>query len=163
MENKWKIVILFLGLFFILPNGAWAQPQALNAEELAEVSGQSGVFLPAGNYDFNLQIKTIYYGDEGGQGESSAAYLSVNGLWSKGQLQVSAPVQIDVQTGSRLFGADQGAVLERSWEGVQGDLEQMSISGITVGSAPGAGKSFGSVGIIGLHVESSGHIQRWSH
>jgi hypothetical protein len=155
-------LVVCLGVV-MLPNQGVAQLSKMSDEELREVTGQAGISITAEDMiDLNMEIGTVYYGDEDGT-DGTPAYLSLNDISIKGTAKFDSPVtvnlstKVDPSTNTALTGIDIAV------KGVTIDMDHFTIGSITVGSAPGQGKSFGSFGIYDYHAEISGNIRITTH
>jgi hypothetical protein len=147
----------------LLPNSSFAKLTALSDEELKEVTGQGGISIIAEDtIGFDMKIGTVYYGDDDGT-DGTPAYLSLNNIELLGSAKFDSPVMIDMSTELDPFSNQTLTGINIEFKKVNIDIDHFTIGSITVGNAPGEGKSFGSFGIYDYHAEISGKIRITTH
>jgi hypothetical protein len=161
--NSLIIIACVLGVALI-PGVGFAELSVMNDDELREVTGQGGFSLVADDQiAFDMRIGTAYYGDDDGT-DGTPAYLSLNDISLKGSATFDSPVNLDVTTEADPFSNNmQVTGINIAVDGVSVDIDHFTIGSITVGSAPGEGKSFGSFGIYDYHAKISGKIRITAH
>jgi hypothetical protein len=156
------VIVCVLGIALI-PGVGIAELSMMTDEELREVTGQGGILLVAEDQiDFDMQIGTVYYGDDDGT-DGTPGYLSVNDVSLKGSATFDSPISLGVTTEIDPFSNTQVTGIDIAIDGVTVDIDHFTIGSITVGSAPGEGKSFGSFGIFDYHAKISGKIRITAH
>jgi hypothetical protein len=152
------IIVCVLGVALI-PGVGIAELSMMTDNELREVTGQGGISLVADDQiGFDMNIGTAYYGDDDGT-DGTPAYLSVNDVSLKGSVTFDSPVNFGVTTKVDAFSNTQVTGIDIAVEGMSIDIDHFTVGSITVGSAPGEGKSFGSFGIYDYHAKISGKIR----
>jgi len=152
------IIVCVLGVALI-PGVGIAELSVMTDNELREVTGQGGITLVAEDQiGFDMNIGTAYYGDEDGT-DGTPAYLSANDISLKGSATFDSPVSFGVTTELDAFSNTKVTGINIVVEGMSVDIDHFTIGSITVGSAPGEGKSFGSFGIYDYHAKISGKIR----
>jgi len=156
------IIVCVLGVTLI-PGVGIAKLSLMTDDELREVTGQGGISLVAEDrIDFDMNIGTAYYGDDDGT-DGTPAYLSLNDISLKGSATFDSPIAIDFTTELDPFSNQRLSGINIAVDGVNVDIDHFTIGSMTVGSAPGEGKSFGSFGIWDYHARISGKIRITTH
>ena len=156
--NKLAIIVCVLGIALI-PGVGIAELSLMSDDEMREVTGQGGISLVAEDMiAFDMQIGTAYYGDDDGT-DGTPAYLSFNDVSLKGTATFDSPVSFGITTEVDPFSNKRVTGLNIEVDGVSVDIDHFTIRSITVGSAPGEGKSFGSFGMYDYHAKISGKIR----
>jgi hypothetical protein len=156
--NSLIIIVCVLGVALI-PGVGIAELSLMTDDELREVTGQGGISLVAEDQiAFDMRIGTAYYGDDDGT-DGTPAYLSLNDISLKGSATFDSPVSFGVTTEIDPFSNTQVTGINIAVDGVTVDIDHFTIGSITVGSAPGQGKSFGSFGMYDYHAKISGKIR----
>jgi hypothetical protein len=156
--NSLIIIACVLGVALI-PGVGFAELSVMTDDELREVTGQGGFSLVADDQiAFDMRIGTVYYGDDDGT-DGTPAYLSLNDISLKGSATFDSPVNLDVTTEVDPFSNTQVTGVNIAVDGMSLDIDHFTVGSITVGSAPGEGKSFGSFGIYDYHAKISGKIR----
>jgi hypothetical protein len=152
------IIVCVLGIALI-PGVGIAELSLMTDNELREVTGQGGIQLVAEDQiDFDMTIKTAYYGDDDGT-DGTPAYLSLNDVSLKGSATFDSPVSLGITTELDPYSNTQVTGINVEVSGMNIDIDHFTVGSITVGSAPGEGKSFGSFGIYDYHARISGKIR----
>jgi hypothetical protein len=152
------IIICVLGVALI-PGVGIAELSMMTDDELREVTGQGGISIIAEDkIGFDMTIGTAYYGDDDGT-DGTPAYLSLNDVSLKGSATFDSPVSLGVSTEVDPFSNTKVTGIDIVVEGMSVDIDHFTIGSVTVGSAPGEGKSFGSFGIYDYHAKISGKIR----
>jgi hypothetical protein len=156
--NSLIIIACVLGVALI-PGVGFAELSVMTDDELREVTGQGGFSLVADDQiAFDMRVGTVYYGDDDGT-DGTPAYLSLNDISLKGSATFDSPVNLDVTTEVDPFSNTQVTGINIAVDGMSLDVDHFTVGSITVGSAPGEGKSFGSFGIYDYHAKISGKIR----
>jgi hypothetical protein len=156
--NSLIIIACVLGVALI-PGVGFAELSVMTDDELREVTGQGGFSLVADDQiAFDMRVGTVYYGDDDGT-DGTPAYLSLNDISLKGSATFDSPVNLDVTTEVDPFSNTQVTGVNIAVDGMSLDIDHFTVGSITVGSAPGEGKSFGSFGIYDYHAKISGKIR----
>jgi hypothetical protein len=156
--NSLIIIVCVLGIALI-PGVGIAELSLMTDDELRDVTGQGGIQLVADDQiGFDMNIGTVYYGDDDGT-DGTPAYLSLNDVTLLGSATFDSPISIGVTTEVDPFSNTQVTGVNIAVDGVTLDIERFTIGSITVGSAPGEGRSFGSFGIYDYHARISGKIR----
>mgnify|MGYP003572271918 FL=1 len=156
--NNLIIIACVLGVALI-PGVGFAELNMMTDDELREVTGQGGFSLVAEDQiDFDMNVGTAYYGDDDGT-NGTPAYLSLNDISLKGSVTFDSPVNLSVTTEIDAYSNTQLTGINIAVQGMSIDIDHFTIGAITVGSAPGQGKSFGSVGIRDYHAKISGNVR----
>jgi hypothetical protein len=152
------IIICVLGVALI-PGVGIAELSMMTDDELREVTGQGGISIIAEDQiGFDMTIGTAYYGDDDGT-DGTPAYLSLNDVSLKGSVTFDSPVSLGVSTDVDAFSNTKLTGIDIVVEGMSVDIDHFTIGSVTVGSAPGEGKSFGSFGMYDYHAKISGKIR----
>jgi hypothetical protein len=160
--NNLVIIVCVLSIALI-PGVGIAKLSLMTDDELRDVTGQGGISLVAEDQiDFDMTIKTAYYGDDDGT-DGTPAYLSLNDVSLKGSATFDSPVSMGVTTELDPYSNSRVTGINVEVEGMTLDIDHFTIGSITVGSAPGEGKSFGSFGIYDYHAKISGKIRITTH
>jgi hypothetical protein len=163
--NSLLIIVCVLGIA-LMPGVGFAELSPMTDDELREVTGQggfSGISIVADDQiDFDMTIGTAYYGDDDGT-DGTPAYLSLNDVSLKGSATFDSPIDIGISTEQDPYSNTRLTGLNIAVNGVTVDIDHFTIGSITVGSAPGEGKSFGSFGMYDYHAKISGNIRITTH
>jgi hypothetical protein len=156
--NSLLIIVCVLGIALI-PGVGIAELSLMTDDELREVTGQGGISLIAEDQiAFDMNIGTAYYGDDDGT-DGTPAYLSLNDVSLKGSATFDSPVTYGITTELDPYSNTHVTGIDIAVNGMSIDIDHFTIGSITVGSAPGEGKSFGSFGIYDYHAKISGKIR----
>jgi hypothetical protein len=156
--NSLIIIVCVLGVALI-PGVGIAELSLLTDDELRDVTGQGGISLVAEDQiAFDMSIGTAYYGDDDGT-DGTPAYLSLNDVSLVGTATFDSPLSIGITTELDPYSNTQVTGINIAVDGVTVDIDHFRIGSITVGSAPGEGRSFGSIGIYDYHARISGRIR----
>ena len=133
------------------PSKGYAIMTALTETGMREATAQAGIAITAADrIALNMEIGSMVYGDSDGT-DGTAAYLSMNDISFQGSIKLDEPVSISVTTEKDLFSHNMVTGVNVSLNGATIDIDHFNIGSITVGTAPGEGKSFGSISIRDYH------------
>jgi hypothetical protein len=160
MRKLTNLIIVCVFGIALIPGVGIAELSMMTDNELREVTGQGGISLVAEDQiEFDMSIGTAYYGDEEGT-DGTPAYLSLNDVSLKGSATFDSPVSFGITTEADPFNNNTKVTgINIVVEGMTVDIDHFTIGSITVGSAPGEGKSFGSFGMYDYHAKISGKIR----
>lgn len=147
----------------MISENCFADLAALSVDEMRQTTAQAGILVTASDrVDMDLEFGTVAYGDEDGT-DGRPGYISLNDVVIKGYAEFSDPVSVDISTTqSEITGlVVRGIDIQVSEAEIH--MEKFDIGSITVGSEPGAGKSFGSVSIRDFHAKISGNVSITTH
>ena len=142
----------------MLPQICMAKMSALTDDQLGEVVGQAGIAIDVNNLGIDMNIDTLYWGDEDGLGGATqGGYLSLCDMTLRGNIDFLTPMTIDIVTQQTDFGT-QVSSLDIHLSDMTIDIDEFTIDAIRLGSEPGTGPSLGSFGIYGLHADITGDV-----
>lgn len=145
-----------------LPGSSFALT-SMTEDQMRNATGQAGIVATMQDRtEFNTYVKTLAYGDDDGT-DGRGAFLSLNDIEFKGSVTAINPVTTNVTTEMDRYRNTMLTGLNVSMNGVVVEMEKLNIGSITVGDAPGQGKSFGSISIEGFRAEISGNIRITAH
>ena len=143
----------------MISENCFADLAALTESEMKQATAQAGIVISASDrVDFDIGFGTLAYGDEDGT-DGTPGYISLNDVYMKGHAQFSEPVSIDISTTQNEVSGMMVNGIDISVKKTEIFMEQFDIGSITVGSEPGAGKSFGSISIRDFHTIISGNVR----
>jgi hypothetical protein len=158
--HKMAQLVVILGLIFASQT-SMAKMTSLSDDELSEVTAQSGIAIAVDKLNLDATIDTLYYHDKDGLGEGSGTtggYLSLNDISLVGSVSFDNPMKIDIETSADAAGNTEVTKINMTMSDMTLDIDRFVIDSITLGSAPGEGKSLGSLGIYGLHARMTGNV-----
>jgi hypothetical protein len=150
----WATLICFM----LNPQISMGKMTSLTEDELSEITAQAGIAIEVDHVDFSSKIDTIYYHDKDGHGDSDGAYLSFNDIDIEGSVHFDTPMTVGIETTENADGQEVTGI-NMNISDMTIDLDHFVIDSITVGSAPGEGKSFGGIGIYGMHARMTGNVR----
>lgn len=158
-------LLLLLLLMGAAGDPAAAQLSVLSEAQMAGVTGGFGVNIPAGQtVGLTLAMDRLYYYDADGTGDSSRGrYLSLCGIHLKGSITVGAAGTATFADFSSLFEGAGAAGIDMAIDDATIRIDRFDIDAIRIGDAPGAGPSFGAIGMRNLLLQVSGRIQIYAH
>ena len=156
-----NIIMVIIGMVS-LPSLASALT-SMTEDQMRNATAQAGIVATMQDrVDFNTHVKTLAYGDDDGT-DGRGAFLSLNNIEFKGSVTAINPVSTTVTTEMDRYRNTMLTGLNVSMNGVVVEMEKLNIGSITVGDAPGQGKSFGSITVEGFRAEISGNIRITAH
>lgn len=156
-----KIIAIITVIAFSSP--VLADIVKLNESEMGEIVAQAGLSITAEDtIQLSTGIKTFAFGDSDGAGKgTTAGWLSLNDIDLDGYVKLHNPLRIDLSTQSSLSG-EKLTGIDFRMDGLTVAIDSMTIDSITLGGAPGEGKSFGSFAMSGMRTEITGQVRIWS-
>lgn len=139
---------------------------SMTETQMRNATGQAGITaVLEDRVDFNTHVRTLAYGDSDGANgiEGTGAFISLNNIDFKGSVTALNPVTTSVTTEMDRYRNTMLTGLNISMSGMVVEVEKLNIGSITVGNAPGQGKSFGSFTMEGFRAEISGNIRITAH
>jgi hypothetical protein len=147
----------------LIPGVGIAELSQMTDDELREVTGQGGIsFVAEDKIEFDMKMDTVYYCDDDGT-DGTPGYLSLNDVSFKGSTTFDSPVKVDLSTEFDPFANGYNTGINIAVDGVKVAIDHFRIGSITVGSAPGQGKSFGSFQMSGYSADISGKVRITFH
>ena len=127
--------------------------------QLSEVVGQAGIAVDVNNLGLDMNIGSLYWGDEDGLGGlTPGGYLSLTDVTLRGSIDFLEPMTIDIGTQQTQFGTEVTS-MNMHLSDMSIDIDEFTIDAIRLGSEPGTGPSLGSFGIYDMHVNITGDVQ----
>ena len=142
-----------------------AQMQMLAANEMADITGGFGFTIPAGEtVGLVMSIdKLYYYDDDGTGGASQGAYLTLCGLKMDGSIAMGSAVSMGFGNFASLINGSQVTGIDIFLDDMTLKIDNFQIDAIRVGSEPGAGPSYGAIGMQNFTLQMSGKVQIYTH
>jgi len=149
----------------LFPQPGSARMEALNGDELSEVTGQGGFSgIISDQLGLELAIDTRNWGNEDGfGGETQGGYLSFCDIMMQGFVEFGSPVTMDIETSSNGPGVTEIRSLNIALNDMTMHIDELRVGPIRLGAEPGTGNSFGSFGISGMTVNMTGNIKISMH
>jgi hypothetical protein len=142
-----------------VPSKGHAIMTPLTETGMREATAQAGIAITAADQiTLGMEIGSITYGDDDGT-DGTPGYLSMNDISFLGTIGLPEPVSISVTTEQDIYSNQMVTGINVSLNGAVIDVDHFDIGSITVGTAPGEGKSFGSFSIRDYHAVISGDIR----
>ena len=159
MKAKSLFTALCIIGLLMLPHISMAKMSVLADDQLSEVVGQAGIAVDVNNLGLDMNIGTLYWGDEDGLGgDTRGGYLSLTDITLRGNIDFLEPMTIDIVTQQTEIGT-QVTSMNMHLSDMSIDIDEFSIDAIRLGSEPGTGPSLGSFGIYDMHVDITGDVQ----
>jgi hypothetical protein len=147
----------------ILSPSAGLALSSMSDAEMQDTTAQAGFILSADEQiGIAMNAETISYGDDDGT-NGTAGYLSLNNVEIQGGITMTNPTKIEMTTEMDPYTQTEKTGLNIELNGLVVQMDKMRIGSITVGSAPGEGKSFGSFEMTGFRAEISGKLRITTH
>ena len=163
--HSFMIIAIFLLGLMLFPQPGSARMEALTEDELSEVTGQGGFSgIISDQLGLDLSIDTLYWGDEDGfGGETQGGYLSFCDIMMQGFVEFGSPATMDIETSNNGPGETEIHSLNIALNDMTVHIDEFRVGAIRLGSEPGTGNSFGSIGISGMTVNMTGNIKISMH
>jgi len=166
MKKLSFLLIIVLGAsigMMSTPTKGYAILTPLTEAGMREATAQAGIAITAADrVALNMEIGSLVYGDDDGT-NGTAAYLSMNDISVQGSVDLKEPINISVSSEKDLNSNEIVTGIDINLNGAVIDMDHFDIGSITVGTAPGEGKSFGSISIRDYHAEISGNVRITAH
>jgi hypothetical protein len=166
MKKLSFLTMIVLGATMVMissPSKGYAIMTAMTEAGMREATAQAGIAITAADkIAMEMEIKSIAYGDTDGI-DGNGAYLSLNDVSFNAVIAFKDPVSIAVTTKMDPYQNTMLTGIDISMTGMTIDMDRFDIGSITVGSAPGEGKSFGSFSMRDFHSTISGNVRITSH
>lgn len=163
MKKLSFLMMIVLGASMIMvssPSKGYAILTAMTETGMREVTAQAGIAITASDkIAMDMEIGSLTYGDTDGT-DGNPGYISMNNVSFSTVMNFKDPVSIAVTTKMDPFRNNVMVTgIDVTMSGVTIDMDRFDIGSITVGSAPGEGKSFGSLSIRDYHATISGNVR----
>ena len=157
-----KLLIYLIGLCVVVATAGVCRAEMvpLDDGQMAQITGRSGLDLQVDDVTFNLAMDTLYYKDADGVGASGTpGYLSLDGLHLKGAVSWDPPLVLTPIALASGLNVMTLPGLNYTLHSLDMTIDNFQIDAIRVGTSPGEGPSFGSIGIRNLTMHVEGNIQ----
>lgn len=163
MKKLSFLMMIVLGASMIMvssPSKGYAILTAMTETGMRDVTAQAGIAITAADkIAMDMEIGSLTYGDTDGT-DGNPGYISMNNVSFSAVMDFKDPVSIAVTTKMDPFRNNAMVTgIDVTMSGVTIDMDRFDIGSITVGSAPGEGKSFGSLSIRDYHATISGNVR----
>ena len=166
MKKLSFLTMIVLGVSMVmisLPSKGYAIMTAMTETGMREATAQAGIAITAADkIAMDMEIGSLTYGDTDGT-DGNAAYISANDVSFSAVIGLKDPVSIAVTTKMDPYQNTMVTGIDITMSGMTIDMDHLDIGSITVGSAPGEGKSFGSLSIRDYHATISGNVRITTH
>jgi hypothetical protein len=160
MKKLSFLTMIVLGVSMILVSSpSYAIMTAMTETGMREATAQAGIAITAADkIAMDMEIGSVSYGDDDGT-DGNPGYISLNDVSFSAVIGLKSPVSIAVTTKMDPFQNTMVTGIDIAMSGMTVDMDHFDIGSITVGSAPGEGKSFGSFSIKDYHATISGNVR----
>ncbi len=164
MKKLSFLTMIVLGASMIMASSpSYAIMTAMTETGMREATAQAGIAITAADkIAMDMEIGSLTYGDTDGT-DGNAAYISANDVSFSAVIGLKDPVSIAVTTKMDPYQNTMVTGIDITMSGMTIDMDHLDIGSITVGSAPGEGKSFGSLSIRDYHATISGNVRITTH
>jgi hypothetical protein len=163
MKKTGFLLTALIVLIGMISDNSYADLAEMTETQMRNTTAQAGIALTATDrIIFDSEIGSISYGDEDGT-DGTPGYLSMNNIVMKGYADLHNPVTVGVTTKTDYFSEIALTGIDISFDRAEIHMDKFEIESITVGSAPGQGKSFGSFRMTDYHATISGNVRITSH
>ena len=166
MKKLSFLMMIVLGASMIMvsiPSKGYAILTAMTDAGMREATAQAGIAITASDkIAMDMEIGSLTYGDTDGT-DGNPGYISANDVVFRGVIGLKDPVSIAVTTKMDPYQNIMVTGIDVTMSGMTIDVERFDIGSITVGSAPGEGKSFGSLSVRDYHATISGNVRITTH
>lgn len=156
------IMIVFSASMLMVasPSKGFATLTAMTETGMRSATAQAGIAITATDkIAMDMTIGSLTYGDTDGT-DGTPGYISMNNVSFSSVMSFTDPVSIAVTTKADPFRNNTIVTgIDIAMSGVTIDIDRFDIDSITVGSAPGEGKSFGSFSMRDYHATISGNVR----
>jgi hypothetical protein len=135
---------------------AFAGLIAMTETEMHDVTAQAGVLIDVDNVQFNSEMKTLAYGSD------ETGWISLNDVRISTFVNSGKPIEVGMVTEYNPYEGRTMEMLKIDFTDVDIRMDELFIGSINIGSRPGEGPSFGSIGITGFHANMSGNVRIWT-
>ncbi|MFA6011303.1 MAG: DUF6160 family protein [Desulfobacteraceae bacterium] len=166
MKKLSFLTMIVLGVSMVmvsLPSKGYAIMTAMTETGMREATAQAGIAITAADkIAIDMEVGCITYGDDDGT-NGNPGYISMNDVSFSSVINLKDPVSIAVTTQMDPYQNTMVTGIDVAMSGMTIDVDHFNIGSITVGSAPGEGKSFGSFSIQDYHATISGNVRITTH
>jgi len=173
-KNNMVITVVLLSASIILGISGFAFAdmiplnlgEELTNEELSNVRAQTGVSLTTKGFSMEGQTRVLAWGDKDGSdavGVRGKGWISMNNLSYKATADFGDSLNASVTTAEGPNGITEIKGMELTFNQADIFIEHFEAESITLGGAPGEGKSLGSLVIGDMGMKFSGSMKFAAH